>query len=391
MYPAHLMMLAAWVGILLAALVLRRRAPENRLIVHVLAQLYAIGFSLTSYCLGHHTSGYMASVIMGGVIVGFTFFDRTPVLLATGSILVIVIGTSVAEQAGLIPYAPLLTGAPFAAGHLMTSWMNSYAALTLVVVIVVAGLVYHISYRLRDSEDELTRAGEQLARANELISRYVAAQVAEQIMAGNYAAVNQHARRRLTIFFSDIVGFTEIADRLEPEDVSQVLNDYFSEMSAIAESYGGTIDKFIGDAVMILFGAPVACAEHTQALAAVRMALEMQQAIARLGQQWRDRGIEADFRVRIGINTGVATVGNFGSSGRMDYTAIGRQVNLASRLQAGCAPGKIAISHASWLLVHDEIPCVSRGEVSVKGLQQPVKVYEVSVEDQDTEGLRERS
>src|SRR6185295_13904996 len=119
--------------------------------------------SLTSYWIGHHTAGYLGSVVMGGVIVGFTFFDRGPVLLAVATILLIVVGSTVAEQVGWIPYAPLLAAAPYVGGHLMTSWLTSFAALTLIVITVVAGLVYHISYRLRDSEDALVRAGVQLA------------------------------------------------------------------------------------------------------------------------------------------------------------------------------------------------------------------------------------
>ena len=167
-----------------------------------------------------------------------------------------------------------------------------------------------------------------------------------------------------------------------------VLNDYFSEVSAIADRHGGTIDKFIGDAVMILFGAPVASGDHEQALAAVRMALDMQRAVAQLQEKWLDQGIDADFRVRMGINTGVATVGNFGSTGRMDYTAIGRQVNLAARLQAGAGPGTIAISHPTWLLVRDQIPCRAQGEISVKGVHQPVKFYQVVDDVADTTDQR---
>jgi class 3 adenylate cyclase len=206
-------------------------------------------------------------------------------------------------------------------------------------------------------------------------------------MHGNYEAVNQHARRRLTIFFSDIAGFTEIAERLEPEDMSHVLNQYFSEMSSLAERHGGTVDKFIGDAVMIIFGAPLATPERDQARAAVQMAREMQSAIAALREEWLRRGIDLQLRVRMGINTGVATVGNFGSSGRMDYTAIGRQVNLAARLQASCPPGGITISHTTWLLVRDEVACLPRGEVSVKGIRDPVPIYEVEMPSGGSEPL----
>jgi adenylate cyclase len=115
-------------------------------------------------------------------------------------------------------------------------------------------------------------------------------------------------------------------------------------MASIGERYGGTIDKFVGDAVMIFFGAPVQTNDHDQAMRAVRMAVEMQDAMVRLGEKWRRAGFERPFVIRIGINTGHATIGSFGSKRRVDYTAIGRQVNLAARLQAHCEPGKILLS-----------------------------------------------
>src|SRR5207245_5158282 len=116
-----------------------------------------------------------------------------------------------------------------------------------------------------------------LARANDIISRYVASQLAEQIRAGNYDALDRHERRRLTLFFSDIENFADTADHVEPEDLSEVLNEYLSEMAGIGERYGGTIDKFAGDAVMIFFGAPLATTDRDQALRAVQLAVEMQE------------------------------------------------------------------------------------------------------------------
>jgi class 3 adenylate cyclase len=109
------------------------------------------------------------------------------------------------------------------------------------------------------------------------------------------------------------------------------------------------------------------------------MALDMQERVTGLSARWRDHGLlEASFQIRIGINSGVASVGNFGSKERMDYTAIGRQVNIAARLQVYCEPGKILLSHATWVLVKDRVACTEKGEIPVKGMERPVKVYEVS-------------
>jgi len=110
----------------------------------------------------------------------------------------------------------------------------------------------------------------------------------------------------------------------------------------------------------------------------VRMAIRMQERMRTLPERWRSHAIGEVFEIRIGINTGHASIGNFGSEGRMDYTAIGRHVNLAARLQASCEPGRILISRTTWLLVQEEIPCAARGEIRVKGVRDPVTVYEVA-------------
>lgn len=218
----------------------------------------------------------------------------------------------------------------------------------------------------------------ELARTNEMIRRYVPAQLADQIFAGAYRdGEAAQERRKLTIFFSDIKDFVVTTEQLEPEELSRLLNEYLSEMAQIAQTYGGTLDKFIGDALMIFFGAPEFTDDKDHALRAVRMAVAMQQRMEELRRKWFDEGIQAPFKIRMGINTGTASVGNFGSEGRKDYTAIGTQVNLASRIQSFCEPGKILLSHSTWALVKDEIACRERGEVHVKGIHYPVKVYEV--------------
>ena len=118
--------------------------------------------------------------------------------------------------------------------------------------------------------------------------------------------------------------------------------------------------------------------DRDHALRAVHMALAMQRRMEEMRQQWFEGGIQTPFRIRIGINTGVASVGDFGSEGRTTYSAIGNQTNLTARIQDRCEPGRVLISHTTWALVHDEIPCKARGEIEVKGLHYPIKVYEVT-------------
>jgi adenylate cyclase len=177
----------------------------------------------------------------------------------------------------------------------------------------------------------LSETKEVLQRGNALIRRYVPSQLADRLLSREHAE-DGHERRTLTIFFSDVQDFTETADQLEAEDLSRLLNEYLSEMVAIVEEHGGTVDKFIGDALMVLFGAPMETTQKEDAVRAVRMALAMQARLRDLGHKWWNEGIQAPFRARMGINTGLASVGNFGSTARMDYTAIGNQVNLAARV-----------------------------------------------------------
>jgi class 3 adenylate cyclase len=250
-------------------------------------------------------------------------------------------------------------------------------AITMLLLGVVLAIVYFIVARWKQREAELLAVGETLGKANGIISRYVAVQLADEVRNGNYAALERHERRKLTLFFSDIKNFSTIADAIEPEDLSLLLNDYLSEMTLIAQRYGATIDKFVGDAIMIFFGAPHCSTDRDQALRAVRMGIDMQHSMQVLREKWVAQGITHPFHIRIGINTGQASVGAFGSQQRLEYTAIGRQVNLAARIQAHCLPDHVLISHSTWSLVHDQISCVAQGEADFQGSHEPVQIFEV--------------
>ncbi len=149
-------------------------------------------------------------------------------------------------------------------------------------------------------------------------------------------------------FFSDIVDFTATTDDLESEELTSLLNHYLTEMSKIALEHGATIDKFIGDAFLAFFGDPETRGVKEDAMACVNMAIAMQRRMRELQFEWRDAGLEKPFQLRIGVNTGYCTVGNFGSEDRMDYTIIGNEVNLASRLQSNTEPGSILVSHETF-------------------------------------------
>jgi len=263
----------------------------------------------------------------------------------------------------------------------------AFAPATCALMFGLSVLMAFVSKRLQVGEQGLRRASlaltatnRELEEAQALLSRYVAPQLAEQIAAGRGESVERHERRKLTIFFSDIKDFTATTDAMEPEDMAVVLNRYLREMVEIADSHGGTVAQISGDGLFIFFGAPTIRSDREHALQAVQMAIAMQQRMASLQREWFDAGVEHPFEIRCGINTGMATVGGFGSGCRREYTAIGMQTNLAARLEAACTPGEILISHSTWALVKDEVTCEAAGELTVKGFHRPLRSYQVCFE-----------
>ena len=186
------------------------------------------------------------------------------------------------------------------------------------------------------------------------LAKYLSPQVYESIFEGRQEVKIAASRKNLTVFFSDIADFTETADRLESEELTQLLNHYLTEMSEIALAHGATIDKYVGDAIVIFFGDPDTQGVREDALACVRMAVAMQERMRELAQVWRKSGIARPLRCRMGIHTDFCTVGNFGSNDRLDYTIIGRGVNIASRLETHCKPGRILISYETHAQISDE-------------------------------------
>ncbi len=166
-------------------------------------------------------------------------------------------------------------------------------------------------------------------------------------------------------------------DQLEAEELTDVLNQYLTEMSQIALAHGATIDKYIGDAMLLFFGDPESKGIKEDAKACVQMALAMQRRMRELEQEWRDRGLERPFRIRMGISTGFCTVGNFGSPDRMDYTIIGNEVNLAARLQSAAEPGSILLAHETNSLVQDLVLTEEQPPIAVKGFQKPISTYKI--------------
>ena len=177
----------------------------------------------------------------------------------------------------------------------------------------------------------------------------------------------------MTVLFSDIRDFSSITDSLEPEEVFELLDKYLSEMTRIIHQYDGTLNKIIGDGLLVFHGDPITMDDH--ALRAVMMAIEMQKAVVELRHEWSQYGY--DLEIGIGINTGYMNVGNIGSDIHKDYTVIGNQVNVASRLVSLAKPGQILISKRTYSRVRDSVQVENVGEIRVKGIHNPVATYAV--------------
>jgi class 3 adenylate cyclase/HAMP domain-containing protein len=237
--------------------------------------------------------------------------------------------------------------------------------------------VYADITELKQREEELAEKSNALEQLSNQLAKYLSPQVYESIFTGKQEVRVASSRKKLTVFFSDIADFTEAADKLASEELTQLLNRYLTEMSEIALAHGATIDKYVGDAIVIFFGDPETRGVKEDALACVSMAIAMRDKMRELQRHWRESGIEKPLRCRMGIHTDYCTVGNFGSEDRLDYTIIGGGVNMASRLESAATPGEILISYETFAQVRDRIGCEEKGSIQVKGIAYPVATYKV--------------
>ena len=239
-------------------------------------------------------------------------------------------GLAVLEGAGIVRANALFLSAVHQrqVGTYVVSvgWVCATYVLVWVLASYVANRISSTEHALRTLNTSLeTRVSEQvtaLERAHRL-RRYVAPQLADQILRSEADVTLRRERRPITVMFADLRGFTPMVERVEPDVLASVLNRYFDEVAKIAFSHGGTIDKFIGDAIMVFFGAPESTGERDQAVRCVTMAVEIQRRVRELGDEFMRLGADAPLEVRIGIGSGVATVGSFGASHRADYTVVG--------------------------------------------------------------------
>tara|TARA_R110002096_G_scaffold10229_3_gene39512 strand:- start:11142 stop:12587 length:1446 start_codon:yes stop_codon:yes gene_type:complete len=258
---------------------------------------------------------------------------------------------------------------------LLTSILSILA--TGLYICVTAFYSHQQARALMLAKTQIQNQREQSIALSHKLSKYLSPQVWQSIFTGERDVRLETQRKKLAVFFSDIKGFTELSEEMEPEALTELLNHYFNEMAEVALKYGGTIDKFVGDSIMIFFGDPTSRGQREDAFACVSMSIDMRKHMKIMRQKWRSQGIKTPLEIRMGISTGYTTVGNFGAENRMDYTIIGKEVNLASRLESLAKPGEILVSYETFSLIKDRIMCRDKGEITVKGFGKPVPIYEV--------------
>jgi adenylate cyclase len=274
-------------------------------------------------------------------------------------------------------------GISVALGSRLASVMSNALRLLSVALLQVEKLDYvhvapvHTGDELEKLASGFNRMVDGLKERDKLrttFGKYMTASVMEHLLAGKVALGGESLK--VTILFTDIRGFTTISERMDPQQLVGLLNEYFTEMVSIVMQEDGVVDKYIGDAIMAVFGAPVPKPEDP--VNAVRAAVRMRRALEQLNARLAERGLPV-LRTGIGIHTGEVVAGNIGSDKRMEYTVIGDPVNLASRLETSTKElgVNVLISEDTYELTKDAIEARPVREITVKGRAQPVMTYEV--------------
>jgi class 3 adenylate cyclase len=227
---------------------------------------------------------------------------------------------------------------------------------------------------LADSFNQMTQGLKEKERVTNILGKYISPEVARKVLEQKEGVALKGERRECAVMFTDIRGFTAMSENASPEKIVADLNEYFTLMVDLVVEYEGTLDKFIGDAIMAVWGAPIPFEDKE--LRAVSAALDMQQALGQLNKSRIDKN-QVPLTMGVGLNTGIMISGNLGSDKRTDYTVIGEEVNLASRLCSKAAPGQILISDSMYRKLKGLVEVRALDPISLKGFSEPVKVYEV--------------
>ena len=327
-----------------------------------------------------------AQLVESGLTGFATGLVAAPWLTCVGVVACLVMANAALGGRGLFwrALAPLAAGLAMgfaisgAHGFETSSWIcDGLSGLLIVWFGAVVGFRgFDQATRIATAKDALMRKSQELEALSARLATYLPSQLSAVGSASIETRHGRTERKWLTVLFVDIAGFTRLTEQLAPGELAALLNDYLRTMTAVAHEHGGTVDKFIGDAVMVFFGDPQSHGHERDAVACTRMALAMRERFAALCERWVVRCPAARLNVRIGMDSGFCLVGDFGSGERFDYTAVGRTVNLASRLEQAAGSQQILMSRGTWELVKDQLACEFSGHLRVKGIAESIETFE---------------
>ena len=360
-----------WLFLLAIGFWLRRRSPNSRPFTHVVVQYNAIHVSIICYAFGpvSHPGPFLLGMALGTL--NFLLFELKLALpwLVTFTALVVI--TSIATWAGLIPYAPVFATSAFSGGKVESYYFVGTIILVMVVFLTMLLLIAYIFARWRDRE---TRVAEMTNLLKKMFGRYLSTEVMNSMIENPLALEMGGERRSVTIMMTDLRGFTALSERLEPERVVQLLNSYFEVMVEEILKYNGTINEIIGDALLVIFGAPQNMPDRAEQ--AIACAIAMQNAMGHVNAENRQNGLP-ELEMGIGLNEAEVIVGNIGSSKRSKYAVVGSGVNMASRIESYTVGGQILISDSVRGEAGEILRIDAQREIFPKGAETPLRIYEV--------------
>jgi len=357
--------------LIVISLIIRKRQPNSRIPAYGYAILVATVCTLLAVGLGHSTNLITALIPFWLVIIGMVFFDIVFVFISIFIFISILITSMILESLGIIPYAYLLHIPPYDNGMIHTRWISMNLSIIGSVGPVMLTIIGYIFNRWRQRETQVTGLSELLKK---MFGRYLSTEVMSSLIEDPSLLELGGERKEVTIMMTDLRGFTALSERLKPEQVVQMLNSYFEIMVETVLKYKGTINEIIGDALLVIFGAPQDMSD--QAKRAIACSIEMQNAMTEVNKENRLQNLP-DLEMGIGINKAEVIIGNIGSSKRSKYTVVGSGVNMASRIESYTVGGQILISDTVLKEAGTKLRIDGEQEVYPKGSETPIKIFEV--------------
>ncbi|EGR2221116.1 adenylate/guanylate cyclase domain-containing protein (plasmid) [Vibrio parahaemolyticus] len=256
----------------------------------------------------------------------------------------------------------------------LMQWAGGFYS--MIFIVIVSLQKHDRTNKLIAIREDLLKKGKKQKQLSKILSNYLSPQIVRMYEKGDDISTNLQ-RKKISVCFIDIVGFSSLSETLEPELLAIILNDFFSKMTEIALKHGGTVDKYIGDGMMVFFGDPVTKGAYKDAYNCIQMSIAMQKSMDELNDKWLTHGIKRNIQIRVGINSGYCHVGNIGSSQRLAYTVIGRVVNIAARIESLAEPGSVYIAQETFNLVNNKVEAIYKGHKKLKGISHEVAVYDV--------------